>query len=131
MNLVHPDHPILRAKAIAYPAVKFQLLHEMATLMLKSKGIGLAAPQVGFQERVFLTAWGDTGISVFHNPNPTAVSPETAVMDEGCLSLPGIVVAVPRPVWIELDGRRYTGMKARVIQHELDHLNGKLITDYL
>jgi peptide deformylase len=100
----------------------------MFDLMSKSNGVGLAAPQVGVLLRLFVTAWGE----VFINPEIEQSSPNITTAVEGCLSLPGLNLAIPRPDWVALrHGQRYEGLQARVIQHEMDHLNGRLIKDYL
>jgi peptide deformylase len=100
--------------------------HMMQTLLNKG-GLGLAAPQVGLPYRCFVTHWGD----VFINPVITARSIDCEIECEGCLSFPGLAVSIKRSKTVTVSGRRYSGLQARVIQHEMDHLNGILITDYL
>ena len=123
---------------------------EMLELMYKGEGIGLAAPQVGWDARLFVINhnYTDEAEGVFINP-VLELSPEEEFETEGCLSLPGIfrpvrrakVVRVsgtyfsgrhlrkasPRP--LVLERREYKGLRARCIQHETAHLDGILITD--
>lgn len=102
-----------------------QQIEQMFVLMRKHGGIGLAAPQVGIDARLFITDWGQ----VFHDPKIIGSSVSVTVDSEGCLSIPGKVFRVARYDWIELKtGEVFRGFKARVIQHEMDHLNGVLIS---
>lgn len=98
---------------------------EMVQLLRETKAAGLAAPQVGIDARFFVTAWGEFFV------NPEIVDADNAVYSvEGCLSLPEVTCCKRRWKTIRLaDGRKYEGFQAVVIQHELDHLNGVLITD--
>jgi peptide deformylase len=112
----------------------------MQRLMLEDKGVGLAAPQVGLLQRVFIThAEGDQP-RVFINPAIIWTSQEQVKYEEGCLSLPGLWAEVVRPQSIKIQawnekGRAFTleasGILARVIQHEHDHLEGMLFIDRL
>jgi len=97
----------------------------MFRLLTDSGGLGLAAPQVGIDARFFITTWGE----VFVDPVFVyATHPITIV--ENCLSLPGKSYMKHRWSLIELgDGRVYNGLDAVVIQHEMDHLNGRLLCD--
>jgi len=126
MNLVYHPDPILKQVCTNFGGTDFSIIHQMMTLMFKSKGVGLAAPQVGKSWRLFVTGWGE----VFIDPKITAHSETIVFGPEGCLSIPGTVVEVPRFAWVRVNRRMYRGLSARIIQHELDHLNGKLITDY-
>lgn len=134
-----PD-PILRAQADSVVHVGEHERHLMKA-MLKSmwqwNGVGLAAPQVGFSSRIIaLEAEGEKRALA----NPIILASEGAdSMEEGCLSLPGQVVNVSRPssIWIQaldIQNRqvelKLDGFLARIVQHEIDHLNGKLIVDY-
>jgi peptide deformylase len=114
-----------------------RLVERMTTLMHEANGVGLAATQVGVVRRLFVFADGEED-RVVVNPVITVSSSETEVDDEGCLSLRGVLVPVERaktvtiegldakgePVKLELDGP-----SSRVVQHELDHLDGVLIID--
>jgi peptide deformylase len=113
------------------------LLAEMLVLMRARKGIGLAGPQVGLRQRLFVAEIENRSICLV---NPTLqLLPGTATATEGCLSLPGVEVEVSRPRQIVATGydasgqkqqHAVTGLWARVIQHETDHLNGVLIIDH-
>lgn len=116
------------------------LAANMTTAMVKGKGIGLAAPQVGLLSRIFVVQVGDDDPLVFINPEITATSFERSSYEEGCLSIPGQYSDVERPARIQVQawntrGRPFSmeagGVLATVIQHEIDHLNGVLFIDYL
>jgi len=114
------------------------LARGMGRLMITSQGIGLAAPQVGVGRRIITVNVGDGFIYLV---NPVIVDRQgKARMEEGCLSCPGVSAAVDRDERIvvrglDLDGNEVTieaeGLKARVLQHEIDHLDGVLIIDKL
>ena len=104
----------------------------------KGFGVGLAAPQIGVSKRVFVAAIDDK-VTVMVNPDIIWRSKEKAPKEEGCLSLPGIEITVERPVEIIVTyydkkgrqrERKLRDFNARVVQHEYDHLDGVLITDY-
>jgi len=99
---------------------------EMFTLMNQQNAYGLAAPQVGINERFFVTHWG----GLFVNPTfiPRVADGKTWA-PESCLSLPGKTFMVERWNTIQVDGKFYTGLHARIIQHEYDHLDGLLISE--
>ncbi|MHB8108239.1 MAG: peptide deformylase [Candidatus Cryosericum sp.] len=125
MQLVTPDNPILHQRCRAGFTVTLDQINQMFALVSKKNALGLAAPQVGIDARLFVTHWGE----VFVNPR-TIKTDKRVICNEGCLSLPGVYREVPRWRWILLaDGHVYTDDQAIVIQHELDHLNGRLITD--
>ena len=115
-----------------------QIARKMIDTMHEGKGVGLAGPQVGFIKRIFVThAEGDEE-RVFINPSIIWTSQEQVTMEEGCLSVPGFYALVKRPRIIKIQawnekGRAFTlevsGMLARVIQHEYDHLDGILFID--
>ncbi|PUB14148.1 peptide deformylase [Yoonia sediminilitoris] len=117
------------------------LVADMFETMYAAPGRGLAAPQIGVTDRLFVidTTWkeGPKTPRAFVNPRITDMSADLAVGTEGCLSIPDRTFAVPRPHWIDLtwqdlDGQQKTGrfedVEAVCICHELDHLDGKLIT---
>lgn len=113
------------------------LVRDMRKIMKKNNGIGLAAIQVGIPQRVIICEVNDKFYS-FINPVLIKVSPSTSFMEEGCLSLPGILGDVERPEKIviramNLRGKtkkiKAFGLLARVIQHEMDHLDGILFID--
>jgi peptide deformylase len=110
---------------------------EMLTLMRQHQGIGLAAPQVGLRHRLMVCGIENRLFALTNYEVKDATEPRDFI--EGCLSLPGVQVNVRRPERIritgyDLHGQRRgfgaAGLWARVIQHELDHLNGVLICDY-
>ena len=116
-----------------------RLAERMTQLMRDASGVGLAATQIGIIRRVFViqTDPDEDPISVV-NPVVVEQSDETVVADEGCLSLQGVQMPVERPTSIRLEGRDLEGGEltldladhaARVVQHELDHLDGVLILD--
>jgi peptide deformylase len=121
-----------------------QLVADMAETMAAANGAGLAAIQVGAPLRLFIidgpVAGGaeDAPPRVFINPEVVAVSPESQTGDEGCLSFPGIYVPVKRGLRakvraMDLDGKTFEiegeELFARALQHESDHLNGRLLID--
>ncbi|MBW4709256.1 peptide deformylase [Roseobacter sp. YSTF-M11] len=141
-----PD-PHLRAVcdpvAVTGPEVA-ALARDLLDTMYAAPGRGLAAPQIGVLQRVFVTdtTWKDGTASpiIFINPRITGASEETTVQAEGCLSIPGVSVDVRRPstvtmTWTALDGteqsRSFSGFAAACVQHELDHLNGVVTLDHL
>jgi len=139
----YPD-PALRMQALevdeADEAVP-DLVERMTRLMQEARGVGLAAPQVGVLRRVLIYQTDDEEpVVALVNPRLTGSSEERESVDEGCLSLGAATVVVPveRPVTVTVEattpeGETVTveaeGLEARVIQHELDHLDGVLILD--
>ena len=126
LTIVKAPHPMLGTICRPDFVLDFGVIQEMFTLMKEAGGLGLAAPQVGIDARLFVTSWGE----VFVNPKiERAAIPCT--VDEGCLSVPGVSRVMGRHHKIVLaDGRQYAAGRAIVIQHELDHLNGILISDF-
>lgn len=138
----------LRAKAkkvtIFNPALR-TLANNMLKAMRANRGMGLAAPQVGQPQRLIVLEYepedkADAAIplTILVNPTVTDASRETDWLDEGCLSIPGLELPVERPIQINalaqnLDGKRVKirakGLMARIIQHEIDHLDGILVPD--
>ena len=114
-----------------------RLVERMTALMHEAQGVGLAATQVGVVSRLFVFVH-DEEDRVLVNPVITARSDEVSVDDEGCLSLREVLVPVERPVAVTIEGFDADGTpvelplelpSARVVQHELDHLDGVLIID--
>lgn len=136
------NNEILRKKA--EPVADFdkklqKLAKDMEMAVNKANGVGLAAPQVGISKRIFLAKINNRFI-VMVNPEITSFSFDTIVMEEGCLSLPDRwgMVRRPREVIIkfqDLSGKEMKleleGLEARIVQHELDHLDGILFIDKL
>ena len=115
-----------------------RLAERMIGLMQDAQGVGLAATQVGVLRRVFVFADGEDGPRVVVNPRVVERADETEPDEEGCLSLQGVRVPVERSLrlvveGLDLDGKpvhlELEGYTARVVQHELDHLDGVLIID--
>jgi peptide deformylase len=138
-----PNDETLRQKAKPVKDINDDLrktVLEMLEIMHKGRGVGLAGPQVGLIKRIFVThAEGDKS-RVFINPSIIWTSQEQVRYEEGCLSVPGLWADVVRPEAIKIQawnekGRAFTlevsGILARVIQHEYDHLEGILFIDRL
>ena len=115
-----------------------RLVDRMITLMHEAQGVGLAATQVGILRRLFVFEPDDEGPRAVVNPVVSERGDETAADDEGCLSLQGVRVPVERSTRIVLEGKDPNGEDvryeldeygSRVVQHELDHLDGVLIID--
>ncbi len=117
-----------------------RLVDDMIETMHTGRGIGLAGIQVGIPKRMFVVHVADDEPRVFINPTIIGTSIEEVDYEEGCLSIPGVYADVKRPSGVEIQaynrkGRPFrmevSGMLARVIQHEFDHLNGVLFLQYL
>ncbi len=147
--LIHPDP---RLKKVCAPVSDLSdelraLADDMLETMYDAPGIGLAAPQVGVLDRLIVLDCAkddETGEAprplVMFNPEVVASSDERNVYEEGCLSIPEQFAEVTRPrvvdvTWIDRDGNpqaeTFDGLWATCVQHEIDHLNGKLFIDYL
>jgi peptide deformylase len=121
-----------------------KLVEDMTESMYAAEGIGLAAVQIGVAKRVIVIDLdqkdGNKNPRAFINPKITWASEETAVFEEGCLSVPEIWDDVERPArikaeYLDSDGKKQTleadGLLATCLQHEMDHLNGVLFIDHL
>ena len=145
--LIHPDP---RLKKVAAPVADLSdelrvLADDMLETMYDAPGIGLAAPQIGMGHRlIVLDCVKEEGETprplIMFNPEVIAKSDETSVYEEGCLSIPEQYAEVTRPAevevrWIDRDGKEQTEtfdhLWATCVQHEIDHLDGKLFIDYL
>ncbi len=131
-----------------YPDLK-KLVEDMFLTLDEAGGVGLAAPQIGKNIRLFIvdcTPWAEehpelAGYKrVFVNPEIYEESEETGLFNEGCLSLPGLYENVRRPISIRMryldenfteHDEEFDGLPARVIQHEYDHIEGMVFTDHL
>lgn len=138
--------PVLREKAEPVKEIDREtkkLVADMIAALQEANGLGLAAPQVGVCRRIFIADLSALdlaeSIRVFINPEILETSGEV-VLEEGCLSFPGIYQNISRPEKVkiratDLEGKLFemeaSGMLARVILHEYDHLDGKLFIDYL
>ncbi|WP_111536037.1 peptide deformylase [Palleronia aestuarii] len=145
--LIHPDP---RLKTVAAPVGEITeeirtLAEDMLQTMYDAPGIGLAAPQIGRSIRLLvMDCVKEEGATprplVLVDPEITWSSEEAATYEEGCLSIPDQYADVTRPAevevtWTDLEGKpqteRFTGLWATCVQHEIDHLDGKLFIDYL
>ncbi|HET9886877.1 MAG TPA: peptide deformylase [bacterium] len=140
--------PVLRERATAIEAIDEevrQLARDLEDTLAKADGVGLAAPQIGVGRRILLAAPPPANEGDPPPPSRIYVNPEVvesfgpaAAAEEGCLSIPGIYEVVKRPPRvrikaIDLEGREIDeileGIPARILQHEIDHLNGVLFID--
>ncbi|NSX53953.1 peptide deformylase [Parasulfitobacter algicola] len=145
--LLHPD-PRLKKTADAVPDISDDLralADDMLETMYHAPGVGLAAPQIGINQRlIVMDCVKEEGAAaqptVMFNPRILASSDEMNVYEEGCLSIPDQYGDVERPAevtveWLDRDGNIQTqdfdGLWATCAQHEIDHLDGKLFIDYL
>ena len=140
-------YPDPRLHKIAKPVTVFdarlkKLIKDMAETMYDAPGVGLAASQVDVHEQLLVIDISDThdALQVFINPEILWSSAETKVYDEGCLSVPGVYDDVERPAQVKVraldaDGKPFEisadGLLAVCIQHEMDHLKGKVFVEYL
>jgi peptide deformylase len=142
--LEYPD-PRLHKRAAAvtqFDGRLRQLVADMAETMYAAPGIGLAATQVDVHQRVLVIDVSETRdqLRVFVNPEIVWASEETVLCEEGCLSVPGVYDEVRRPARVRVkaqdtDGRTFEldcqGLLAVCVQHEMDHLAGKVFVEYL
>jgi peptide deformylase len=134
--------PVLKSSAT--PVDRFddslrRQVSRMAGLMNDALGVGLAAPQLGLSQRLLVYRIGpDAPLIALVNPRVEWASEDLETLDEGCLSIPGITVDVDRPLHVRVRAQdeegderlvEASGLEARVIQHEMDHLDGVLILD--
>lgn len=115
-----------------------EFIEEMFEAMKDADGVGLAGPQAGISKRVFVAMADDNVKRVFINPQIIYTSAELCDYEEGCLSIPQVYESIQRPKKVTVqaldeNGRPFTleadGLLARIIQHENDHLDGKLFID--
>lgn len=140
LTLVKKDDPILKEKLNNFdfdnpPVDPSELAVNLAETMIANKGIGLAANQVGLPYRVFAVVGNP--VMVCFNPKIVDTSSDEVLLEEGCLTFPGLFMKIKRPSMIrarytmangETVTNKFIGMTARVFQHELDHLDGILYT---
>lgn len=135
------NNPILKEKTTSVKSVNEEIVvlaKDMIETMIKNEGLGLSANQVGKNIRMFVIHPDLTRRPIFINPEIIKISKRTDVLEEGCLSLPEVYRPVKRAKSIKIKALNQKGKQfklkandllARTIQHELDHLNGTLITD--
>ncbi|MFC3111262.1 peptide deformylase [Undibacterium arcticum] len=140
-------YPDPRLNKVARPVTVFdarlkQLVADMAETLYEAPGVGLAATQVDVHQQLVVIDTSDThdALQVFINPEIVWASAEKKVYDEGCLSVPGVYDDVERPAQVkvralDIDGKPFEltadGLLAVCIQHEMDHLKGKVFVEYL
>ena len=141
LSIIKLGDPILKKHSVVVPDINDEvrsLVTDMFDTMERGKGVGLAAVQVGELLRLFITKVPGDDPRVFINPDVLETSIEQVTMEEGCLSIPGLYTDIERPTSVRVQawnekGRPFTlsaeDYLARVIQHELDHLNGILFID--
>ena len=140
LKIVKYPATILKKQAIEVREITpnlLSLISQMEVAMKKNRGIGLAAPQIGVSKRIIVVK--DKGKSqVFLNPKLRLKSKKQEIDEEGCLSLPGLFLSIKRAESIRLSCNTKAGkpviieakgLASRIFQHELDHLEGKLIID--
>lgn len=145
LNILEFPDAKLRTKAMPVEVVDNgikTLVKDMFETMYDAKGIGLAATQVDVHQRVIVMDLSEQGDApkVFINPKITVLSTDLREYDEGCLSVPGYYEPVARPAHVKINALDENGeafeieadeMLATCIQHEIDHLEGKLFVDYI
>lgn len=141
LDIVKLGEDILREKAQPVAEVNDeirQLAQDMFDTMIDADGVGLAAPQIGKNLRMFVLIADDDVRRVFINPQIIKTSEELGDYDEGCLSIPQVYETIKRPVRVTVqalneNGKPFTldadGLLARIIQHEYDHLDGIVFID--
>ena len=140
-KIITAGNPDLKRKALPVTAfdkkLKF-IISDMKKTLYEANGVGLAAPQIDLNIRVFVADDGESGFEAYVNPVWEPVGNETNVDTEGCLSVPGYVGLVERyttvrikyqDVRVKKKQKVATGLLARCIQHETDHLNGILFIE--
>ncbi len=147
-KLLYVPNPLLRQKASKVNGVgdiELTVAKKMKEVMLKAPGVGLAANQIGILKQIITISFIDqkTNKEIYYNlfnPEIISYSNETISMEEGCLSLPEQFAEIERPKKILLKYlddnnneivKETDGVEARILQHEIDHLSGKLFVDYL
>ena len=145
--VLHPDAR-LKKKSVEVENITdalIKLAEDMMETMYDAPGIGLAAPQIGVLERLIVMDCAkkedeEPDPIIMVNPTIIASSEENSVYEEGCLSIPEHFAEITRPEfvqveWIDLGGKQHSeefnGLRSTCLQHEIDHLNGKLFIDYL
>ena len=148
MEILFVPHPVLRQKANKLKIISkedINIANHMMETRIKATGVGLAANQVGMLKQIVTINFEDKENNkkanyILFNPSIIQYSEETVVMEEGCLSLPEQYAEVERPKEIILEyinenekiiKKQIDGFEARILQHEIDHLSGKLFVDYL
>ena len=147
-KILYVPHPILRQKSSDIKNIEkedFFLAEEMMEIMMSAPGVGLAANQIGILKKIITVNIQDKEQNIdkkyiLFNPKIISFSKETIIMEEGCLSIPQQFANIERPKEVKVEylsekrklvKKIVKGIEARVLQHEIDHLLGKLFIDYL
>ena len=147
-KILYVPHPVLRKKSLNLKNIEKEdliIANEMMEIMINAPGVGLAANQIGVLKKIVTINIQDEENKIdkkyiLFNPKIISYSKDTEIMEEGCLSLPKQYAQIERPKKINLEylsdkkkliKREVSGIEARVLQHEIDHLSGKLFIDYL
>ncbi len=147
-KLLYVPNPLLRQKANKIQSVGIkekEIAKKMMQIMLKAPGVGLAANQIGILKQIVTIFFVDQETKkeiqyILFNPNIISYSQEKIVMEEGCLSFPEQFAEIERPQSIVIEyldennkqiKKEVSGVESRILQHEIDHLSGKLFVDYL
>ncbi len=147
-KLIYAPNPLLRRKAEKIESVgneEIKIAKKMKQIMLNAPGVGLAANQIGILKQIITVNFTDQESNKeieynLFNPKIISYSKETIIMEEGCLSLPEQFVEIERPKNIILEflndknklvKKEVGGVESRILQHEIDHLSGKLFVDYI
>ena len=147
-KILYVPNPLLRQKAKKIKTVgkeEIKIAQNMKKIMIKAPGVGLAANQIGILKQIVTIAFLDREKNKtieynLFNPKIINFSKEKIVMEEGCLSLPDQFAEIERPKKIVLEflddsnnliKKEADGVESRILQHEIDHLSGKLFVDYL
>ena len=148
MEILLVPHPVLRQKSNRLKTIQeedIKIAKQMMEVMIKAPGVGLAANQVGILKQIITINFEDKENDkkanyILFNPSIIEYSEDKITMEEGCLSLPEQYADVERPKEIILEyideneksiKKQIDGYEARILQHEIDHLSGKLFVDYL
>ena len=147
-KLLYVPNPLLRQKADKIQSVGIkekEIAKKMMEIMIKAPGVGLAANQIGILKQIVTIFFVNQETKketqyILYNPNIVSYSKEKIVMEEGCLSLPEQFAEIERPKsiiveYVDENNKQITkevgGVESRILQHEIDHLSGKLFVDYL
>lgn len=148
LDILTVPHPILRQKAKSIKKITqtdIDISKKMLGLIEKEPGVGLAANQIGILKKIVVVNIENEEKKIskkyaLFNPSIISFSKETSIMNEGCLSIPEQFADIERPESIilsyidennEIIEEKKSGFESRVLQHEIDHLSGKLFIDYL
>ena len=147
-KILYVPHPILRQKSLYLNSIEKEdilLAEEMMDIMMRAPGVGLSANQIGVLKKIVTVNIQDKEKNldkkyILFNQKIISSSKETVIMEEGCLSIPEQFAEIERPKEIiveytsdkkKLVKKNIDGIEASVLQHEIDHLSGKLFVDYL